>query len=80
MQYSENIHNLKKLPQMSIEININYEMTVFNIKIPDTVLACQIPEGAGLNKNQQQMALILASNLILKAWKDLLKEFLGVRM
>ena len=52
---------------MSIEININYEMTVFNIKIPDTVLACQIPEGAGLNKNQQQMALILASNLILKA-------------
>ena len=32
--------------------NLNHEMTVFNMKIPDTVLAFQVLEGAGLNENQ----------------------------
>ena len=31
--------------------NLNHEMTVSNMKIPDTVLAFQMLEGAGLNKN-----------------------------
>ena len=46
--------SLKKLPQMSMNEyllgfeNLNHEMTVFNMKIPDTVLAFQVLEGAGL--------------------------------
>ena len=31
--------------------NLNHEMTVSNMKIPDTALAFQVLEGAGLNEN-----------------------------
>ena len=51
-------------------------MTVFNMKIPDTVLAFQIL-GGGLNKNQQQTALTLASDLIFKSMKRALKRVSG---
>ena len=49
-------------------------MNVFNMKIPDTVLAFQILKGAGLNKNQWQMALTLASDLIFKSMKGAYKR------
>ena len=45
--------SLKKLPQMSVNEyllefeNVNHEITDFNMKISDTVLAFQILEGAG---------------------------------
>ena len=32
--------------------NLNHEVAVFNMKIPDTVVAFQILEGAGLSENQ----------------------------
>ena len=50
-------------------------MTVFNMNIPDTVLAFQILQGAGLGENQRQMALTLASELIFKSMKGALKSF-----
>ena len=46
------------------------------MKIPDTVLAFQIL-GGGLNKNQQQTALTLASDLIFKSMKRALKGVSG---
>ena len=52
-------------------------MTVFNMKIPDTLLAFQVLEGAGLNENQQQMALTLASDLKFKSMKGALKRVFG---
>ena len=57
--------------------NLNHEMTVFNTKIPDTVLAFQILEGAGLNENQWQMTLTLASDLTFKSMKGGLKTVFG---
>ena len=57
--------------------NLNHEMTVFNMKIPDTVLAFQVLEGAGLNENQRQMALTLASDLKFKSMKGALKRVFG---
>ena len=75
--------SLKKLPQMSMNEyllefeNLNHEMTVFNMKIPDTVAAFQILEGAGLSENQRQMALTLASDLTFKSMKGALKRVFG---
>ena len=57
--------------------NLKLEMTVFNMKIPDTVLAFQILEGAGLNENQRQMALTLASYLTFKSMKGVLETVFG---
>ena len=42
--------------------NLSHEMSTFNMAFPDTVLAVQILEGAGLNENQRQMALTLAND------------------
>ena len=47
------------------------------MKIPDTVLSFQILEGAGLNENQRQMALTLASDLTFKSMKGALKRVFG---
>ena len=75
--------SLKKLPQMSMNEyllefeNLNHEMTVFNMKIPDTVVAFQILEGAGLSENERQMALTLASDLTFKSMKGALKRVFG---
>ena len=52
-------------------------MTVFNIKIPDTVLVFQIIEGADLNENQWRMALTLASDLTFKSMKGAFKRAFG---
>ena len=41
---------------------------------PDTVLAFQILEGAGLNENQHQMSLTLANDLTFKSMKGALKR------
>ena len=57
--------------------NLKLEMTIFNMKIPDTVLAFQILEGAGLNENQRQMALTLASYLTFKSMKGVLETVFG---
>ena len=57
--------------------NLNHEMAVFNMKIPDTVLAFQVPEEAGLNENHRQMALTLASDLTFKSMKGALKRVFG---
>ena len=75
--------SLKKLPQMSMNEyllefeNLNHEMTVFNMKIPDTVLAFQMLEGAGLNENQWQMVSTLASDLTFKSMEGALKRVFG---
>ena len=57
--------------------NFNHEITVFNMKILDTVLAFQILEGAGLNENQCKMALTLASDLTFKSMEGALKRVFG---
>ena len=75
--------SLKKLPQMSMDEyllefeNLKHKMDVFNRKIPDTVLAFQILEEAGLNENQWQMALTLPSDLAFKSMKGALKRVFG---
>ena len=86
-EVAENTHStykkfvsLKKLSQMSMNEyllgfeNLNLEMTVFNMKIPDTVLAFQILQGAGLNENQRLMTLTLANDLTFKSMKGVLKR------
>ena len=57
--------------------NLNHEMAVFNVKIPDTVLAFQVLEGAGLNENQRQMTLTLGNDLTFKSMKGVLKRNFG---
>ena len=57
--------------------NLNHEMAVFNMKIPDTVLVFQVLDGAGLNENHRQMALTLASDLTFKGMKGALKKVIG---
>ena len=47
------------------------------MKILDTVLVFQILEGAGLNENQRQMVLTLASDLKFKSMKGALKRVFG---
>ena len=42
--------------------NLSHEMSSFNMTFPDTILAVQLFEGAGLNENQRQMALTLAND------------------
>ena len=49
-------------------------MSSFNMTFPDTVLAFQILEGAGLNENQHQMALTLANDVTFKRMKEALKR------
>ena len=44
-------------------------MLSFNMTFPDTVLAFQILEGAGLNENQRQIALTLANDLTFSTYK-----------
>ena len=72
------IHKLEKLPQMSMNEyllefeNLNHEMGIFSMKILDAVLAFQVLEVAGLNKNQWQMALTSASDLTFKSMKGAL--------
>ena len=53
--------------------NLSHEMSTFNMAFPDTVLAVQILEGAGLNENQRQMALTLANDFTLKSMKGAFK-------
>ena len=54
--------------------NLSHEMSTFNMAFPDTVLAVQILEGAGLNENQRQMALTLANDFTLKSMKGAFKR------
>ena len=49
--------------------NLNYEMSIHNMALPDTVLAFKILEGAMINDNQQQIALTLTSDLSFKSMK-----------
>ena len=49
--------------------NLSHEMSSFNMTFPDTVLAFQILEGAGLNENQREMALTIADDLSFKSLK-----------
>ena len=44
-------------------------MSSLNMTFPDTVLAFQILEGAGLNENQRQIALTLANDLTFFTYK-----------
>ena len=53
--------------------NLSHEMSSFNMTFPDTVLAVQLFEGAGLNENQRQMALTLANDFTLKSMKGAFK-------
>ena len=75
--------NLNKLPQISMNEyllefeNLNHEMAIFHMKIPDTVLAFQVLEGTGLNANHRQMALTLANDLTFKSMKRALKRVFG---
>ena len=46
--------------------NLNHEMSIHSMALPDTVLAFKIFEGAMINDNQRQMALALASELSFK--------------
>ena len=72
------IHKLKKITSNVNEFeNLDHEMTVFNMKIPDTVLTFQVLEGAGLNGNQRQIPLTLASDLIFKSVEGALKRVFG---
>ena len=52
-------------------------MSIYNMALPDTVLAFKILEGAMKNDNQQQMALTLASDLSFKSMKGSLKRVFG---
>ena len=54
--------------------NLSHEMSTFNMAFPDTVLAVQILEGAGLNESQRQMALTLANDFTFKSMKGALKR------
>ena len=54
--------------------NLSHEMSSFNMTFPDTVLAVQLFEGAGLNENQRQMALSLANDFTLKSMKGAFKR------
>ena len=75
--------NRKKQPSMSmndysIEFeNLNHQMSIHNMVLPDTVLAFKILEGAMINDNQRQMALTLASELSFKSMKSALKRIFG---
>ena len=75
--------NLKKQPSMSmndyiIEFeNLNHEMSIHNIVLPDTVLAFKILEMALINDSQLQMALTLASDLLFKSMRGALKRIFG---
>ena len=57
--------------------NINHEMSIHSMTLPDTVLAFKILEGAMINDKQQQMALTLASDLSFKNMKGALKRIFG---
>ena len=57
--------------------NINHEMSIHSMTLPDTVLAFKILEGAMINDKQQQMALTLASDLSFKSMKGALKRIFG---
>ena len=54
--------------------NLSHEMSSFNMTFPDTVLAFQILEGAGLNENQREMALTIAIDLSFKSMKGALER------
>ena len=60
--------NLKKQLSMSMNEyilefeNLNHEMSIHNMALPDTILAFKILEGL-INDNQRQMAFILATDL-----------------
>ena len=54
--------------------NLSHEMSSFNMIFPDTALALQILESAGLNGNQRQTALTLANDLTFKSMKGALKR------
>ena len=68
--------DLKKQPSMSMNgyivefENLNHEMNIHNMVLPDTVLAL---EGAKINVNQRQMALTIASDVSFKSMKGALK-------
>ena len=57
--------------------NLNHEMSIHSMALPDTVLAFKILEGAMINEKQQQMALTLASDLSFKSMKGALKRIFG---
>ena len=75
--------NLKKQPSMSMNDyiikseNLNHEISIRNMALPDTVLAFKILEGAMINDNQRQMILTLASDLSFKSMKGALKRIFG---
>ena len=73
----------KKQPSMSMNDcilefeNLNHEMSIYNMDLPDTVLAFKILEGAMITDNQQKMTLTLASDLSFKSMRVALKRIFG---
>ena len=57
--------------------NLNYETSIHNIALPDTVLAFKILEGAMIIVNQRKTALTLAFDLPFKSMKGALQRIFG---
>ena len=49
--------------------NLNYKMDSHNMKLPDTVLAFKLLDGASVSENERQMCLTLANDLTYNSMK-----------
>ena len=54
--------------------HLNHKILEYDMKLPDTVLAFRLLDGAGLSEQQRQMALTIASDLKFEAMRSALKR------
>ena len=54
--------------------HLYYKMAEHDMKLPDTILAFKLLDGAGLNEAQRQLALTLGNDLTFSSMKSALKR------
>ena len=54
--------------------HLSYKMAEHDMKLPDTILAFKLLDGAGLNEAQRQLALTLGNDLTFSSMKSALKR------
>ena len=59
--------------------HLNHKILEYDMKLPDTVLAFKLLDGAGLSEQQQQMALTVASDSKFETMRSALKEYFPMK-
>ena len=54
--------------------HLYYKIAEHDMKLPDTILAFKLLDGAGLNETQRQLALTLGNDLTFSSLKSALKR------